>query len=71
MRYRVGATASLSVFTGNQELTLSTSGAFGPELATLTFNLNVKQYLEDYPSTIKLPLASLPSNPMIGMNLAA
>lgn len=44
---RVGASASFSVLAGDQELTLSTGGAFGPEPATLTFNLDVKQYLGD------------------------
>ena len=44
---RVGATTSFSILTGDQEFTLSTGGAFGPEPATLTFNLNVKQYLGD------------------------
>jgi hypothetical protein len=44
---RFGATASFSIFAGDQELTLSTGGVFGPEPAALAFDLNVKQYLGD------------------------
>lgn len=42
---RVSAIASYNVFAGDQDLTLSTGGAFGPGAATISFNLKVKQFL--------------------------